>query len=71
MIVSKRVKAFLRKYKPKHHWHIDEHRAYDTFGILTKHFQVEPNQFFKQFLSFVKDVELKMAIDKRITELKK
>ena len=57
MIVSKRVKAFLRKYKPKHHWHIDEHRAYDTFGILTKHFQVEPNQFFKQFLPFVKDIE--------------
>ena len=57
MIVSKRVKAFLRKYKPRHHWHIDEHRAYDTFGILTKHFQVQPNQFFKQFLPFVKDIE--------------
>ena len=56
MIVSKRVKAFLRKYKPRHHWHIDEHRAYDTFGILTKHFKVEPNQFFKQFLPFVKDI---------------
>lgn len=57
MIVSKRIKAFLRLYKPKHHWHIDEHRAYDTFGILTKHFQVTPNQFFKQFLPFAKTVE--------------
>ena len=57
MIVSKRVKAFLRKYKPRHHWHIDEHRAYDTFGILTKHFQVEPNQFFNQFLPFIKKTE--------------
>ncbi|MEO5777485.1 MAG: 2-succinyl-5-enolpyruvyl-6-hydroxy-3-cyclohexene-1-carboxylic-acid synthase [Flavobacterium sp.] len=57
MIVSKRVKAFLRKYKPKHHWHIDEHRAYDTFGMLTKHFQVSPNQFFKQLLPFVKNIE--------------
>ncbi len=57
MIVSKRIKAFLRKYKPRHHWHIDELRAYDTFGILTKHFQVIPNQFFKQFLPFVKNVE--------------
>ena len=56
MIVSKRIKAFLRKYKPKHHWHIDEHRAYDTFGILTKHFKVHPNQFFKQFLPFAKAV---------------
>ncbi len=57
MIVSKRVKAFLRKYKPRHHWHIDELRAYDTFGILTKHFMVSPNQFFAQFLPFVKPIE--------------
>ena len=57
MVVSKRVKAFLRKYKPRHHWHIDEHRAYDTFGILTKHFKVEPNQFFKQLLPFIKKNE--------------
>ena len=57
MIVSKRIKAFLRKYKPRHHWHIDENRAYDTFGILTKHFTVSPNQFFKQFLPFVKDID--------------
>lgn len=57
MIVSKRIKAFLRKYKPRHHWHIDELRAYDTFGMLTKHFQVSPNQFFKQFLPHVKVVE--------------
>ena len=57
MIVSKRVKTFLRKFKPRHHWHIDESRAYDTFGILTKHFPVAPNQFFKQFLPFVKGIE--------------
>jgi 2-succinyl-5-enolpyruvyl-6-hydroxy-3-cyclohexene-1-carboxylate synthase len=57
MIVSKRIKAFLRKYKPSHHWHVDEHRAYDTFGILTKHFQLAPNQFFKQFLPFVKAIK--------------
>ena len=57
MIVSKRVKAFLRKNKPRHHWHIDEWRAYDTFGILTNHFKVSPNQFFKQFLPFVKSLD--------------
>lgn len=50
MIVSKRIKAFLRKYKPKHHWHIDTLRAYDTFNALTKHFEIEPNVFFEQFL---------------------
>jgi 2-succinyl-5-enolpyruvyl-6-hydroxy-3-cyclohexene-1-carboxylate synthase len=50
MIVSKRIKAFLRKYKPKQHWHIDSLRAYDTFGVLTKHFEVNPNTFFESFL---------------------
>ena len=50
MIVSKRIKAFLRKYKPKQHWHIDSLRAYDTFGILSKHFEVSPNTFFEGFL---------------------
>ncbi|MEP6802972.1 MAG: 2-succinyl-5-enolpyruvyl-6-hydroxy-3-cyclohexene-1-carboxylic-acid synthase [Flavobacterium sp.] len=50
MIVSKRIKAFLRKYKPKHHWHIDTLRAYDTFGALTKHFVMKPNDFFKALL---------------------
>ncbi|MFE3847755.1 2-succinyl-5-enolpyruvyl-6-hydroxy-3-cyclohexene-1-carboxylic-acid synthase [Flavobacterium sp. LB3P45] len=50
MIVSKRIKAFLRNYKPKHHWHIDTLRAYDTFGALTKHFNVNPNSFFEAFV---------------------
>ncbi|OYX85585.1 MAG: 2-succinyl-5-enolpyruvyl-6-hydroxy-3-cyclohexene-1-carboxylic-acid synthase [Flavobacteriales bacterium 32-34-25] len=50
MIVSKRIKAFLRKYKPTQHWHIDSLRAYDTFGILTKHFEANPNTFFANFL---------------------
>ncbi|MCD9573864.1 2-succinyl-5-enolpyruvyl-6-hydroxy-3-cyclohexene-1-carboxylic-acid synthase [Flavobacterium soyae] len=50
MIVSKRIKAFLRKYKPAHHWHIDTLRAYDTFNALSKHFVMEPNDFFKNLL---------------------
>ncbi|WP_017498506.1 2-succinyl-5-enolpyruvyl-6-hydroxy-3-cyclohexene-1-carboxylic-acid synthase [Flavobacterium sp. WG21] len=50
MIVSKRIKAFLRKYKPEHHWHIDTLRAYDTFNALTKHFIMEPDAFFKALL---------------------
>ncbi|KIA99374.1 2-succinyl-5-enolpyruvyl-6-hydroxy-3-cyclohexene-1-carboxylate synthase [Flavobacterium sp. JRM] len=50
MIVSKRIKAFLRKYKPKQHWHIDTLRAYDTFGALSKHIKTNPNDFFKAFL---------------------
>lgn len=48
MIVSKKIKAFLRKYQPKHHWHIDEKKANDTFFCLTKHFKVSVNDFFNQ-----------------------
>ncbi|MCL9806619.1 2-succinyl-5-enolpyruvyl-6-hydroxy-3-cyclohexene-1-carboxylic-acid synthase [Flavobacterium amniphilum] len=51
MIVSKRIKAFLRKYQPKNHWHIDELRAYNTFGCLNQHFELSANVFFSQFFS--------------------
>ncbi len=50
MIVSKKVKAFLRKYQPKHHWHVDKINANDTFFSLSKHFQYPVNQFFKELL---------------------
>lgn len=57
MVVSKRIKAFLRKYKPEHHWHIDTLRGYDTYGCLTNHFKVHPNRFFKEFLPLVHAIE--------------
>jgi 2-succinyl-5-enolpyruvyl-6-hydroxy-3-cyclohexene-1-carboxylate synthase len=57
MVVSKRIKAFLRKYKPKHHWHIDSLRAYDTFGCLTQHFEADPNAFFETFLPLTTRIE--------------
>ncbi|WP_297869255.1 2-succinyl-5-enolpyruvyl-6-hydroxy-3-cyclohexene-1-carboxylic-acid synthase [uncultured Flavobacterium sp.] len=50
MVVSKRIKAFLRKYKPAHHWHVDELRAYDTFGALTNHFETKINIFLSKLL---------------------
>jgi 2-succinyl-5-enolpyruvyl-6-hydroxy-3-cyclohexene-1-carboxylate synthase len=52
MVVSKRIKAFLRKYKPKQHWHIDPLRAYDTFGVLTQHFETSVNDFFDKLPAF-------------------
>ena len=51
MIVSKRIKGFLRKHKPKEHWHIDTLRAYDTFSALTHHFVMQPNDFFTDLFS--------------------
>lgn len=57
MVVSKRVKAWLRKYKPQEHWHIDTLRAYDTFGALTKHFTETTNAFLNRFLPETKHAE--------------
>jgi 2-succinyl-5-enolpyruvyl-6-hydroxy-3-cyclohexene-1-carboxylate synthase len=57
MIVSKRIKAFLRNYKAEHHWHIDTLRAYNTFGYLAHHFEANPNDFFRQILPFTKTVK--------------
>jgi 2-succinyl-5-enolpyruvyl-6-hydroxy-3-cyclohexene-1-carboxylate synthase len=57
MVVSKRIKAFLRKYKPKHHWHIDTLRVYDTFGCLTKHFVADSNTFFNAFMPLTSKIE--------------
>ncbi len=51
MVVSKRIKAFLRKFKPAHHWHVDELRAYNTFGALTNHFETTINTFLSQLLT--------------------
>lgn len=50
MIVSKRIKAFLRKYQPAEHWHVDALRAYDTFGCLTESIIASPNDFFASFI---------------------
>jgi len=57
MVVSKRVKAWLRNYKPAEHWHVDPLRAYDTFGALSRHFEAEPNDFLKRFLPETQPVE--------------
>lgn len=50
LVVSKRIKAFLRKYPPKHHWHIDKKTANDTFFVLEKHIETTPDHFFSEFL---------------------
>lgn len=50
MVVSKRIKAILRNFQPKQHWHVDEIRAYDTFGCLSEHFQTNISSFFNSLL---------------------
>jgi 2-succinyl-5-enolpyruvyl-6-hydroxy-3-cyclohexene-1-carboxylate synthase len=51
MVVSKRIKVFLRNYQPSQHWHIDELRAYDTYYCLTSHIKTNANSFFNQLYS--------------------
>ncbi len=50
MVVSKKVKAFLRKYKPDLHWHVDPWKANDTFFSLTRHFRMDINSFLLPLL---------------------
>ena len=57
LIVSKKIKAFLRKYKPKMHWHVSEHRANNTFYALSHHFENNINHFFDEFLKSSVHVE--------------
>ncbi len=56
MVVSKKIKAFLRQYRPQHHWHIDSKKAYDTYFCLSHHFETTPNAFFANFLGMVNRV---------------
>ncbi len=55
-VVSKKIKAFLRKNKPVQHWHIDEERTHlDTYQSLTKNIQVCPKSFIRDLLPFIRD----------------
>ena len=49
MVISKKVKQFLRKYPPKHHWDIDSKKATNTFFCLTQFIQQDPIAFFETF----------------------
>ena len=57
MVISKKIKALLRDYAPKEHWHIDPKKAYDTFFCLTHHFKTTANLFFKELLPRIEPVK--------------
>ena len=56
-IVSKKIKALLRKYRPAHHWHVsddpDEFHL-DTYQSLTLTLPVTAESFLSQFAGAVK-----------------
>lgn len=51
LIVSKKIKAFLRQYQPKAHVHLGNNKALDTFFSLSHHLKQNENTFFKRFFS--------------------
>ena len=53
MIISKKIKQFLRKYAPKHHWNIDPKKAVNTFFCLSEFIQIKPVDFFSKFQEVV------------------
>ncbi|PCH52423.1 MAG: 2-succinyl-5-enolpyruvyl-6-hydroxy-3-cyclohexene-1-carboxylic-acid synthase [Flavobacteriaceae bacterium] len=57
LIVSKKIKEHLRRFQPKHHWHTDSKRAFDTFHCLKHHFKITPQLFFSQFFFLIKPIK--------------
>lgn len=51
MIISKKVKLYLRNCKNTVHYHVDTKKAYDTFFKLEEHFKCTVNTFFKHLES--------------------
>lgn len=51
-VVSKRIKAFLRKNPPKYHWNVHPFDCnMDTFQVLTRAIPMEPATMLQQLLS--------------------
>ncbi len=50
LVVSKKIKSFLRDFSPGHHWHVDAKKANDTYFVLSHHFKSSINSFLTIFL---------------------
>jgi 2-succinyl-5-enolpyruvyl-6-hydroxy-3-cyclohexene-1-carboxylate synthase len=48
MVVSKKMKQFLRKYQPNHHWHVDELKSMNTYHCLSEYIQQNPTNFLSK-----------------------
>ncbi len=47
MIISKKIKSFLRNYKANNHFHIGLNTANSTYYTKANHIQADPNYFFE------------------------
>ncbi|MGC6433018.1 MAG: 2-succinyl-5-enolpyruvyl-6-hydroxy-3-cyclohexene-1-carboxylic-acid synthase [Crocinitomicaceae bacterium] len=58
-VVSKRIKSFLRKNKPKHHWKIGYEFPYmDTYQCLTQSIEAHPEHVF----SFINQIQFERHV---------
>ena len=57
LVVSKKIKAFLRAYKPQQHWHVDFKQANNTFFCLNKFIKAKPNDFFSKFIPKITEIK--------------
>ncbi len=53
MVVSKKIKQFLRTYPPARHWHADALQAPDTYYRLDRHIKMNAGEFLTSFLPLV------------------
>ena len=56
-IVSKKIKQFLRTYKPKTHWHWGKNKANDLFFRLSEHLNLSVDELLSGFLSQTNDIK--------------
>lgn len=57
-LVSRHIKQYLRKIKPKSHWHVGiTENTIDCFQSLTMAIDMEPEDFFPQIARHVKDMK--------------
>ena len=52
MIVSKKIKTFLRANPANRHYHVDPIKAYDTFYHLHEHIKADPILVLKKLIAF-------------------
>ena len=48
LVVSKKIKQFLRSYQPAYHYNVDLHKDYNSYFCLTDHFKADINTFLKE-----------------------
>jgi len=48
LVVSKKIKQFLRSYQPAYHYNVDLHKDYNSYFCLTAHFKADINTFLRE-----------------------